>query len=110
MLNHTAWKDFANLIQLPSSFNDDDFTSFVATGNHVGRILNLHMFLLEYLLGQFCLKPSDAPKLQGRKQIILRWTQDIAQNVASGLKECMQWPLGFCETLMRWDSRYLLSP
>ncbi|UNI25027.1 hypothetical protein JDV02_010736 [Purpureocillium takamizusanense] len=105
-----AWKEFVILYMMPSSFSNQEFLSLIDAENHVGRLLVIHMFLLDYILGRFCIAPADCPKLPGRKNVIIGWTRDLAKTLPSEYQKYIQWPLEYCEVLAGLDARYLLSP
>lgn len=109
-IRHAAWKEFMLLFMLPSSFTNEEFISFINPENHVGHLLVIHMFLLDYVLGRFCIAPSDEPPCPGRKNVIISWTRNMADALPRDFKKYIQWPLQYCEVLARQDARYLLSP
>lgn len=107
----TAWRSFVPLYVLPATFTNEDFVSFISTDNYAGHLLVIHTFLLEYLLGPFCIGPGEEPKGQGRKFVIISWVRNLAQRLPPAYEEYIQWPLEYCETLSsEKNSRYLLSP
>ncbi|KND94785.1 Sterol uptake control protein 2 [Tolypocladium ophioglossoides CBS 100239] len=104
------WKGFVVLFTLPFCFSNEEFLSFINPDNHAGHLLVIHMFLLDYILGQFCIAPSDEPPCPGRKNVIVSWTKNMAKTLPRDCQEYIQWPLHYCEVLSRQDARYLLSP
>nr|UWK20105.1 hypothetical protein TDECI_g2 [Trichoderma decipiens] len=105
-----AWREFVNIFILPTTFNSQDFMLFVHSENYTGHLLIIHMFLLDYVLGNACLSKSDEPTFPGRKSIIIAWTRDLAQRLPSSYQQYIEWPLQYCEVLDKRDARYLLSP
>lgn len=78
--------------------------------NPVGHLLLIHMLLLDYILGHFCIDPSGKPKLSGRKDTIIGWTKGLAMSLPINFRPYIEWPLQYCEILSHQDGRYLLSP
>ncbi|KAK0755261.1 hypothetical protein N5P37_012086 [Trichoderma harzianum] len=105
-----AWREFVTLFIMPTTFNNQDFMEFVDNENHTGHLLIIHMFLLDYVLGNACLSKSDEPEYPGRKFVIINWTRDLARRLPSSYKEYTEWPLEYCKVLAERDARYLLSP
>ncbi|KAF4468902.1 C6 transcription factor [Fusarium albosuccineum] len=105
-----AWKEFVDLFLMPSYLNIEDFQSFIDPSNHVGQLLIIHFFLLDYVLGRSVLSLSDEPKCPGRKNMIVYWTEDVVSRLPEDLKEYGAWARDFCHILARQDARYLLSP
>lgn len=105
-----AWKEYAHLWIMPSLIKNEEFLSFIDPSNHVGQLLIIHMFLLDYILGRFCLPLEDAPKCPGRKEIILIWTANVIKKLPPEYQPYTIWMKEFCVQLARQDARYLLSP
>ena len=105
-----AWVEYANVWLMPSLMTNAEFLSFIDPLNHVGQLLIIHMFLLDYMLGQFCLAPEDEPKCPGRKEIILVWTADVIRKLPIEYQQHTVWLKEYCGVLARMDARYLLSP
>ncbi|KAL6696945.1 hypothetical protein J3F84DRAFT_312258 [Trichoderma pleuroticola] len=105
-----AWREFVILFIMPTTFNNQDFMEFVDYENHTGHLLLIHMFLLDYVLGNACLSKSDEPEYPGRKFVIINWMKDLARRLPSSYKEYTEWPLEYCKVLAERDARYLLSP
>ncbi|KAL7907366.1 hypothetical protein GGI35DRAFT_87531 [Trichoderma velutinum] len=105
-----AWREFVILFIMPTTFSNQDFMEFVDYENHAGHLLIIHMFLLDYVLGNACLSKSDEPEYPGRKFVIINWTRDLARRLPPSYKEYTEWPLEYCNTLAERDARYLLSP
>ncbi|KAL6806381.1 hypothetical protein GGI42DRAFT_280526 [Trichoderma sp. SZMC 28013] len=105
-----AWREFVILFILPTTFNNQDFMEFIDCDNHTGHLLIIHMFLLDYVLGNACLSKSEEPEYPGRKFVIINWTRDLALRLPSSYKEYTEWPLEYCKVLAERDARYLLSP
>lgn len=106
-----AWRNFVPLYVLPATFTNEEFVSFISADNYAGHILVIHMFLLEYLLGPFCIGPSEEPKCQGRKFVIISWTKNLAKRLPPDYQKHVQWPLEYCKILANEKkSSYLLSP
>lgn len=105
-----AWKEFAVVYVFPASLSNQEFLRFLAPDSHAGRLLVIHMFLLDYLLGRFCISLSDEPKCPGRKNVIIGWTRDMARTLPAKYHQYIEWPLQYCHVLSRCDARYLLSP
>jgi hypothetical protein len=105
-----AWREFVTVFILPTTFNNQDFMLFVDNENHTGHLLIIHMFLLDYVLGNACLSKSDEPEYPGRKSVIINWTKDLAQSLPPLYQKYTEWPLEYCKILADRDARYLLSP
>ncbi|KAK7222143.1 hypothetical protein V2G26_010146 [Clonostachys chloroleuca] len=105
-----AWKHFLDVFMMAISFSHEDFSAFVSPDNHVARLLMIHTFLVEYVLGQVCIAPTEAPSTPGRKNVIIAWTRQVAAALPTEMKSYMDWPLEFANLLETLDSRYLWSP
>jgi hypothetical protein len=95
---------------MPSSFTNEEFLAFVSPENHPGQLLAIHAFLLDYLLGRFCISVEDMPKCHGRKLTVISWTRKLAKSLPAQYQRHIEWPLQYCDELAKQDSRYLLSP
>nr|UWK20139.1 Zn2Cys6 transcriptional regulator [Trichoderma deliquescens] len=105
-----AWREFVTLFILPTTFSNQDFMLFVDNENYIGHLLIIHMFLLDYVLGNACLAKSEEPEYPGRKAVIINWTKDLARRLPASYQPYTEWPLQYCEVLAKRDARYLLSP
>ncbi|PNY29062.1 Sterol uptake control protein 2 [Tolypocladium capitatum] len=105
-----AWKKFVSVFMLPTCFSNQEFLCFIDPENHAGHLLIIHMFLLDYMLGRFCIAPADEPPCPGRKKVIISWTKNMAKALPRDFQKYLQWPLQYCEVLALQDARYLLSP
>ncbi|RSM10013.1 hypothetical protein CDV31_007419 [Fusarium ambrosium] len=105
-----AWKEFVTLFMIPSYLGTETFQSFVDPSNHVGQLLIIHMFLLDYIIGRSVLALSDEPKCPGRKNMVISWTEEVVDRLPEEYKEHGIWLKEFCRVLARQDARYLLSP
>ncbi|CAI6087828.1 unnamed protein product [Clonostachys chloroleuca] len=105
-----AWKRFLDVFMMAISFSHEDFSAFVSPDNHVARLLMIHTFLVEYVLGQVCIAPTEAPSTPGRKNVIIAWTRQVAAALPTEMKSYVDWPLEFANLLETLDSRYLWSP
>jgi hypothetical protein len=105
-----AWREFVTLFILPTTFNNQEFMLFVDNENYIGHLLLIHMFLLDYVLGNACLAKSEEPKYPGRKSVVIKWTKDLAQRLPPSYQIYSEWSLKYCEILANQDARYLLSP
>lgn len=90
--------------------NNDEFLSFIDPSNYLGQLLIIHMFLLDYMLGQMCLAPEEVPKCPGRKEVILTWTSNVINNLPVEYQQYTTWMKRYCVVLVLQDARYLLSP
>ncbi|KAK9444205.1 C6 transcription factor [Metarhizium brunneum] len=108
--SHSAWLHFVPLFMMPSTFDNQEFLAFVKPENYTGKLLLIHMFLLDYVLGRFCLSLKEEPKCPGRKLTILSWTRGLAKSLPEQYRRHIEWPLQYCGELESQDSRYLLSP
>lgn len=95
---------------MPTTFSNQDFLEFVAPDNHGARLLIVHCFLLDYVLGQFCISQDLVPPCHGRKNVIISWTRGVAAALPAELKGYAEWMLQYCDVLDKQDPRYLLSP
>lgn len=68
------------------------------------------MLLLEYILGQACMGPSDDPKAEYRKNTVIRWTTGLAGSLPPQYQVYIRWPLQYCAVMARQDARSLLNP
>lgn len=95
---------------LPSLFTNEEFTSLIDPENYVGQLLIIHMFLLDYICGRFCIAAADGPKCGGRKDVVITWTKNIAKMLPPEYEKYAEFPRQYCEMLASLDARYLLSP
>jgi hypothetical protein len=95
---------------MPTLLSNQDFVDFVAPDNHGARLLIVHGFLIEYILGHSCISPEKAPACGGRKNVIISWTRNTAAALPAELQGYASWMLQYCEVLEKQDARYLMSP
>ncbi|KAL7930751.1 hypothetical protein V8C35DRAFT_133459 [Trichoderma chlorosporum] len=105
-----AWREFVIIFIMPTLFKNQEFMEFVDYDNYIGHLLLIHMFLLDYVLGNACLSKSDEPEYPGRKFVIINWTRDLAKRLPASYKQYTEWALEYCNVLAERDARYLLSP
>ncbi|KAH7163364.1 hypothetical protein B0J13DRAFT_464819 [Dactylonectria estremocensis] len=105
-----AWREFVDLFLMPSFMSNLDFQSFIDPDNHVGQLLIIHMFLLDYVLGRSFIAPSDEPKCPGRKNMVILWTENVVKSLPPEYEIYAMWLKHFCLVLAEQDARYLLSP
>lgn len=106
----TAWLHFSALFLIPTHFSNDEWAAFSHEDNHVGQLLLLHMFLLDYVLGSFMIDPSLAPKCPGRKNVVISWVEKVASRLPPHLTSCAEWPASYCGVLSSREARHLFSP
>nr|UWK21993.1 hypothetical protein HRODM_g2 [Trichoderma rodmanii] len=100
-----SWREFVILFILPTTFSNQDFMLFVDNENYTGHLLIIHMFLLDYVLGNACLSKSDEPEYPGRKSVIINWTRDLARKLPPSYQQYTEWPLEYCLILAKGDAR-----
>ncbi|KAH8171117.1 fungal specific transcription factor domain-containing protein [Sarocladium implicatum] len=105
-----ATKWFFFIIVIPNQLPSDDFISFTRKDNFPSQLLIVHMFMLDYLLGQTCIVRDRAPKFGGRKWAILGWIRQLARSLPAAYRDFAEFPLRFCDVLDACDSRYLFLP
>ncbi|OAQ77764.1 C6 transcription factor [Purpureocillium lilacinum] len=105
-----ACEAFIAALLTPTTFNNEEFVEFLKPGNHAGLLLTIHMLLLEYILGQACMGPSDDPKAEYRKNTVIRWTTGLAGSLPPQYQVYIRWPLQYCAVMARQDARSLLNP
>ncbi|KAK5994823.1 hypothetical protein PT974_03207 [Cladobotryum mycophilum] len=105
-----GWKGFVVIFIMPSTFSNEDYSAFIDPENYVAYLLIIHGFLIDYLLGRFCIAPSDEPKYPGRKAVVISWARNLVKTLPPEYRKYMKWALEFCEELEHQDARYLLSP
>lgn len=105
-----AWFSFCILYRVPALFTHEEFHTFVNPACYSGRLLIMHMFLLDYLLGQFCISPNERIMYPGRKAVVISWGRSLARSIPSRYKPYVQWIDKYCDELEHRDARYLLSP
>ena len=106
----TAWLQFAAVFMMPTKLSNDEWLAFSHPDNHVGHLLLLHLFLLDYVLGSFMIEPSLAPQTPGRKKVVVSWVDKVASQLPPRLAHCAQWPISYCRVLSSADARHLFSP
>lgn len=102
--------EFVGFWLMPTSFSHPEFNDFVLPENYPARLLMMYGFLLEYLLGQFCISPELAPQYGRRKNVVMSWARSVSESLPAALKPHADWALSYCESLESQDSRYLMSP
>lgn len=90
--------------------SNEDFATFIQADNYVAQLLMVHMFLVDYIIGRFGFAPDQAPKCEGRKNVVISWIRNVAQALPVDLKPYTEWVLRYCEVLERQDSRHLMTP
>lgn len=105
-----ACKEFSCLFMMPSTFTSEDFLAFTSSENFTARLLIIHMFLLDYILGRSCITLLDRQKWIGRKKVVIEWTKNLAKVLPGDYQKFIDWPLKYCESLTHQDSRHLLTP
>ncbi|KAM5354122.1 hypothetical protein ACJ41O_000772 [Fusarium nematophilum] len=91
-----AWKEFVNLFLIPSFLSTEDFQAFIDPANHIGQLLIIHMFLLDYILGRSVLALSDEPRCPGRKNMVISWTEDVIRKLPEEYKPLGTWMKEYC--------------
>lgn len=105
-----AWLAHAALWRAHCYFSNDDFQAFIAKDNHPARLLIAHMLLVDYLLGQFCLKDSEQLTFTARKDVIVSWVRDAIGALPKDVRPYGDWLVGYCDVVEKSDGRYLLTP
>lgn len=105
-----AWFSFSTLFRLPALFTNDEFQTFINPACYSGRLLIMHMFLLDYMLGQFCISPNERILYPGRKSVVISWGKGLVKTVPPRYKPYVTWIDKYCDELEHRDARYLLTP
>ncbi|KAK2616850.1 hypothetical protein QQS21_000228 [Conoideocrella luteorostrata] len=105
-----AWKAHATLWRAHCFFTNEDFQAFISPENYLAQLLIVHMFLVDYVLGPFCVSSSEQLKFSGRKQVIISWARNLLKRLPPKYKPYGEWIKQYCDTLENSDGRYLLSP
>ncbi|KAM3456278.1 hypothetical protein MY3296_001875 [Beauveria thailandica] len=105
-----AWLAHAALWRAHCYFSNDDFQAFIAPDNHPARLLIAHMLLVDYFLGQFCVKDSEHFKFTARKQVIISWVRNAVCELPKEIRHYGEWLKGYCDVVEQSDGRYLLTP
>ncbi|KAM3514731.1 hypothetical protein MY11210_001572 [Beauveria gryllotalpidicola] len=105
-----AWLSHAALWRAHCYFSNDDFQAFIAPDNHPARLLIAHMLLVDYFLGQFCVKDSEQFKFTARKEVIISWVRNAVCELPKEIRPYGDWLKGYCDVVEQSDGRYLLTP
>lgn len=105
-----AWAEFAGLFQLHTFFSHEDFQVFVNPENYTCQLLIIHMCLLDYVLGQYCIAESEEFKFPARRWVIISWARDLVKRLPRDYKKYGVWVSAYCDVLEKGDGRYLLTP
>ena len=87
-----------------------DFLIFVDPDQYACRLLIVHMFLLDYIMGQFMISPELEPKGHGRKYMVISWVENVVDSLPTEYQKYAEWSRKYCKVLAGQDARYLLSP
>lgn len=102
--------EFVGFWLMPTSFTHREFNDFVQPENHAARLVMVYGFLLEYVLGHFCISPELAPSCGRRKDVVISWARSVGESVPEEMRHLASWALWYCDSLEGQDSRYLMSP
>ncbi|OAA80664.1 C6 transcription factor [Akanthomyces lecanii RCEF 1005] len=105
-----AWLGHADLWRAHCYFTNDDFQAFIDPENHPARLLISHMFMADYLLGQFCLSNLEQFKFTARREVIISWVRNAVRQLPDAIKPYGEWLNGYCDVVEQSDGRYLLTP
>lgn len=108
-MSSSAWKGHANLWRTHCFFAQEDFQAFIDPENYVAQLLIIHMFLLDYVLGPFCVSSSER-KVSARKTVIISWARDLLRRLPPEYQTYGTWVKQYSDALEVIDGRYLLSP
>ena len=98
------------LFMLPSCFSNDEFVAFVGPDNHASQLLLVHMFLLDYMCGAYCIATADLPPNPGRKKRVITWVKNLACSLPQEYLKHLEWPNMYCEVLSQRDARNMMGP
>jgi len=90
-----AWAKFTHLYMLPSAMNNDEFSSFASTENWTSQLLLVHMFILDFMLGDFVLHGSQRQSRAMRKKILVTWIERLGERLPLGYEHYISWPLTY---------------
>ncbi|KAH6647920.1 hypothetical protein BKA67DRAFT_694886 [Truncatella angustata] len=102
-----AWETFTGLSLHTEQMNEEEFASFVSPQNWTAQLLLVHFFLVDFLLGEFVIRPNHSAFRRTRKKVILSWIDNIDQGLPTNHAKYMSWPRSFCSLLKDLDSSVL---
>ena len=106
----SAWKAHADLWRLHCFFSNEDFVAFANPDNFVAQLLIMHMLLLDYVLGPFCVPDTKQFRFPARKRVIISWARQLLDRLPDFMKQYGEWMKDYCNTLEHSTGNYLLSP
>ncbi|KXJ90481.1 hypothetical protein Micbo1qcDRAFT_70844 [Microdochium bolleyi] len=90
-----AWAEFTRLYMLPSTMTNDEFSAFAHTENWTSQLLLVHMFILDFMLGDFILHGSQRQSRAMRKKILITWIEKLGERLPPGYEDYIRWPLTY---------------
>lgn len=110
MLTYPAWKGHADLWRAHCFFSNEDFQVFADPDNFPCQLLIIHMFLLDYVLGPFCVPSTEQFRFPARKQVIISWARNLVQRLPEEYVHYTPWISEYCNTLEHGEGNHLLTP
>ncbi|KAH7029528.1 uncharacterized protein B0I36DRAFT_133500 [Microdochium trichocladiopsis] len=90
-----AWAEFTRLYMLPSAMTNDEFSAFAQPDNWTSQLLLVHMFILDFMLGDFVLHGSQRISRAMRKKILVTWIERLGERLPPGYQHYIDWPLTY---------------
>lgn len=86
---------------LPSTMNNDEFSAFANNENWTSQLLLVHMFILDFMLGDFVLHGSQRHSRAMRKKILITWIEKLGERLPTGYyDDYIRWPLTYGKTMI----------
>ncbi|KAH7113666.1 hypothetical protein B0J13DRAFT_242408 [Dactylonectria estremocensis] len=88
-----AFLSLAMSFSITNKLTDDEFAAFTAPNNHVAQILLAHFLILDHIIETWVCGSKCLP-YPFKRDISLRWVDNVAAKLPTGYKKSMMWPLG----------------
>lgn len=74
---------------------NEEFKFFIDAENWTSQLLLVHMFILDFMLGDFVLHGSQRQSRAMRKKILVKWIERLGQCLPAGYEHYIGWPLTY---------------
>ena len=78
----------------------DEYAAFTDPANHTAQLLLAHVFLLDYILGDYIFRHEHPLGKVARKKVILSWVTAIANKLPLDYQHYIAWPLSYAHELL----------
>ena len=78
---------------------NDEFSAFTSPHNYAAKLLMVHFFLVEYVLGMSNVSEVHFPSFEKRRAMALGWIDGVITSLPNEYKTYAQWALPFARTV-----------